>query len=714
MPFSYGRTVVLLIAFAGLGVAHAQSTLSSPTARAPVEPFQEQRHGLTLDDPYRWMERAERAADLKAWLQTATEQGMAQLAARPERAAWVERLQQALQPGTRYQGLVEVGGRQFVRRSLVGEATPKLVVREQRAGVWQERVLFDPATESGGALNSFSVAPDGRTIALIASSGGSEMGEVRFLDVASGREVGQRFGPVFGEFTPNWLSARHVVISRLGDPAKGNPMETMVAYVTELGAKPKPVFGFGLSGASATQPPEFPVVMTKAGSRWTLAYGSNARVDVRVLVARTADVVAGRPRWQPLAGYDDRVNSVSLHGDRVYLLTTRQRSGGGVFAATLRGTGQLGPRERVAVGDPLPIVGMEAAADGLYLIGTRDGAATLRFHRGGRSAAVDVALPFEAAIQGLSTGKAGHLVAGLAGWTQPLAFFRLQDGRMSSAELASSAWGPAGQLAVQRHLARSADGTQVPMVVLRHRDAKGPQAAILEAYGAYGSPTVEPFYNPSLLSWASGHTLAFCGVRGGNERGRAWHEGGREANKPNAHADFIACGEALVALGLTTPAQLSAMGTSAGGLLSPVPALQRPDLFRAAVPRVAVLNPTRLEAMANGPNQYAEMGDPRTEAGFRALAKQDAVLQLQERLRANPQYVPPALFVTLGLNDQRVSPWMPAKFAATALAQAGSRSPVFVRSDGTQGHGVGSAVGGVVQEWADTFAFLEAVLGTRP
>jgi prolyl oligopeptidase len=145
-----------------------------------------------------------------------------------------------------------------------------------------------------------------------------------------------------------------------------------------------------------------------------------------------------------------------------------------------------------------------------------------------------------------------------------------------------------------------------------------------------------------------------------------------------------------------------------------VPALQRPDLFRAAVPRVAVLNPTHLEAMANGPNQYAEMGDPRTEAGFRALAKQDAVLQLQERLRANPQYVPPALFVTLGLNDQRVSPWMPAKFAATALAQAGSRSPVFVRSDGTQGHGVGSAVGGVVQEWADTFAFLEAVLGTRP
>ncbi|MFN7665827.1 MAG: hypothetical protein ACK5PH_13495 [Inhella sp.] len=43
------------------------------------------------------------------------------------------------------------------------------------------------------------------------------------------------------------------------------------------------------------------------------------------------------------------------------------------------------------------------------------------------------------------------------------------------------------------------------------------------------------------------------------------------------------------------------------------------------------------------------------------------------------------------------------------LAATGS-----LRSDGTQGHGVGSAVGGVVQEWADTFTFLEAVLGSRP
>ncbi len=709
-----GTAAVLLAPVTWAQTLQAPLPLTSPSARAPAEPFQETRYGLVIDDPYRWMERAERASELQAWLKAATDESLTQLAARPERAAWVERLQQALQPGTRYVGLVEVAGRQFVRRIQVGESTPKLIVREREGPAWQERVLFDPSTAEGGALNSFSVAPDGRTVALIATRGGSELGDVRFIDVASSREVGQRFGPVFGEFTPGWLDAQHATISRLGDPAKGNPMETMVAHVTRLGANAKPVFGFGLPGTAGTQPPEFAVVSGVTGSRWALAFGSGARADARMLVARAADVIAGRARWVPIGGYEDRLNGGALVGDRLYLLTTKNHPGGEVFVATLRPNGQLGPRQRVAVGDSVPIVSMQATREGLYLVGTRDGVASLRFLRGGRGPGVDVPLPFEASIESLGLGPSGGLLASLVGWTQARTFYRVEGARMRPAGLGSSGWGPASELSVVRHLARSADGTPVPMVVIRHRDAQGPQPALLDAYGSYGVPTVEPFYGAAQLTWASRHTLAYCGTRGGNERGRAWHEGGREANKPNAHADFIACGQALVKLGLTTPSQLAAMGTSAGGLLSPVAALQRPDLFRAAVPRVGVLNPTRLEAMANGPNQYAEMGDPRKEAGFRALARQDAVLILQERLRADPRYAPPALLVTLGMNDRRVDPWMPAKFAATALAQAGSRSLVMVRADGSQGHGVGSSLGGVVQEWADTYTFLNAVLGAQP
>jgi prolyl oligopeptidase len=197
-----------------------------------------------------------------------------------------------------------------------------------------------------------------------------------------------------------------------------------------------------------------------------------------------------------------------------------------------------------------------------------------------------------------------------------------------------------------------------------------------------------------------GGALAFCGTRGGGERGRAWHEGGRAQNKPNAQADFIACAERLIAAGYATPKTLAASGTSAGGLLVPPAVLKRPELFAALVPRVAILNATRLAAAPNGPNQFGELGDPGTETGYRGLASQDAYLML-----ADSKDMPDTL-ITVGLNDKRVAPWFAAKFAARASQQFAGRRLVFVRADAEAGHGVGSARDRQIAEFADTFAFL--------
>ena len=694
--------------------AATASPFTSPAARLATEAFTETRAGITISDPYRWVEQPERAADWTAWLQQATTQGMAQVASRPARAAWVTALQAATQPGTRYVGLVEVAGKQFVRRTRVGDQGSSLVVRERVNGAWRERVLFAPSATGDTAMNAFSIAPDGETVSLIASAGGSEVGDVRFLSVRTGREVGTRFGPVWGEATPEWLDARRVVLIPLGDASGGNPFSTMVAYVTTLGADRTPIFGYGLPGVQGTTPPESPAVAVLPGGKWTLALGVGARADARVLISPTSAVAAGQPQWRPMADYDDRVNYITASGDRLYLLTTRTQSGGEVLTTTMQADGRPGPMERVAVGDSVSITMIAATTDGLYMAGTQDGAASIRFLPNGSRTPVSVPLPFEASVEALRVSPDGKSVTtSLVGWTQPRVFYALRAGRLQPLGLASSGWTPARTLSVRRLQARSADGTMVPMVVIRRPGVRGPQPTVIDAYGSYGVPTAEPLYAASWLAWASSHTLVYCGTRGGNERGRAWHDAGREANKKNAHADLIACGEALVQQGLTTPAMLAVTATSAGGLLGPIAALQRPDLFRAVVARVAILNATRLEAMANGPNQYAEMGDPATEAGFRALVAQDAVLTLQQRLTADARYVPPAMLVTVGLNDQRVAPWMPAKFAATALAAAGDRQTILVRADGRQGHGIGSGASLVVEETADVFTFLEGVLGVR-
>lgn len=277
-----------------------------------------------------------------------------------------------------------------------------------------------------------------------------------------------------------------------------------------------------------------------------------------------------------------------------------------------------------------------------------------------------------------------------------------EGGVVREAGIGSATYAGAEKVEAIREEATSKDGTKVPLSIIVAKGAQraGKLPTFLEGYASYGIPET-PYYSSRLIAWAErGGVYAICGARGGGDKGRAWHEAGRSANKPNAHADLIACAERLIELKLTVPAHLAVSGTSAGGLLAPPVALKRPDLFKVVVPRVAISNATRLAAARNGPNQYAEMGDPTTEAGFNALLAQDGYLM------ADTATDSPDWFITVGLNDRRVEPWMAAKLAAKALARFGDKHLVFIRADAEAGHGIGSTRDQTIEEWADTFSFL--------
>jgi len=77
--------------------------------------------------------------------------------------------------------------------------------------------------------------------------------------------------------------------------------------------------------------------------------------------------------------------------------------------------------------------------------------------------------------------------------------------------------------------------------------------------------------------------------------------GGKLATKPNTWKDFIACAEYLVKQGYTSHDHLAGTGTSAGGILIGRAITERPDLFRAAVLRVGVMNALRTEHEPGGP-----------------------------------------------------------------------------------------------------------------
>lgn len=696
------RVLAALLPLAIAAPLAAQALRNAP-ARPPAEPFGETVFGTRVDDSYRWMERADRAEQVAGFIRDSSAPTLAALKALPGYRDLHSAVDSASQAGVRFGDAEMAGGKLFFRRTDKGAQLAKLVVRAPGTA---DRVLYDPEVKSAagsGAINSYSVSPSGRTVALHTAGGGSEVGAIRFIDVVTGKVLPDKLKPVWGEFEVEWLDERTFSYTRMGATG-ADAMRNMKAHVRRLGGSDgAPLLGGGAPPSPDFPSQDFPVIAFEKDSRWVVGLGTGARADARVLVTEKELLLAGKPAWREIASLADQVGSVDLVGDRLYALTTKRNPNGEVIAI------DLGQRQTVAEGvvvvpsGPAVLNGLAAAEDGLYVLGQTDGLSRLFVLARRASAPTEVSLPMRGLLAALKRRKGERGVTfAMQDWFTAPQWFRAEDGQVTPLGLNSASHSVAGARQIRDH-ARSADGTQVPLDILLPAGAGAAKQLpmLLEGYGGYGINTAEPYYLSYRLGLLTqGGALAYCGTRGGGERGRSWHEGGREANKPNAHADLIACGERLVELGWTTPQRLTVMGTSAGGLLAPPAALKRPDLFTGLIANVAILNPTRLAAANNGANQFAEMGDPNRPAGFGALMAQDAYQML---LTATD--LPDTLLV-VGLNDRRVDPWMSAKFAGRALERFGESRLVLIRTDTKAGHGVGSARSQLVDQFADMFAFV--------
>ncbi|MBS1759360.1 MAG: prolyl oligopeptidase family serine peptidase [Bacteroidetes bacterium] len=232
----------------------------------------------------------------------------------------------------------------------------------------------------------------------------------------------------------------------------------------------------------------------------------------------------------------------------------------------------------------------------------------------------------------------------------------------------------------------SYDGTQVPMSIMRNKNTplNGDNVCILYGYGAYGITIKDNSYNEySPINNAlvqKGLILAHAYIRGGGEKGEQWHKAGMKENKPNTWKDFIACAEYLTKNGYTNPARLGCEGGSAGGILIGRTVEERPDLFAAAVNKVGAVNQIRGKAWANMIGNYGEYGNPEIESEMKGLIEMDAVIHVK------PQTKYPAMYITTGINDTRVAPWMPAKLAASFQAASTSGKPILLYSEFEGGH----------------------------
>jgi prolyl oligopeptidase len=261
---------------------------------------------------------------------------------------------------------------------------------------------------------------------------------------------------------------------------------------------------------------------------------------------------------------------------------------------------------------------------------------------------------------------------------------------------------------VVRVYATSRDGTRVPVKIARKKGVRmdGNNPTLLYGYGGYGVSQTPGFLGGSRRAWFdAGGVYAVANVRGGGEYGEEWHRQGMLTRKQNVFDDFIAAAELLVREKYTRPERLAIQGGSNGGLLVGAALTQRPDLFRAVVAQVAVLDSIRIELDPNGEFNITEFGTVKDPDQFKAIRAYSPY----HNVRDGAKY--PAVFMSTGENDGRVNPANSRKMTARLQAATESGWPVFLVTTDAAGHGIGSPLSVQINQMADYLAFLIDQLG---
>ncbi len=282
--------------------------------------------------------------------------------------------------------------------------------------------------------------------------------------------------------------------------------------------------------------------------------------------------------------------------------------------------------------------------------------------------AVDLPLDGTVSMAAVDDDESDDYFVSISNALQPttLALARVGSDRREPLKALPSFFDTSG-MAVEQHEATSADGTRVPYVVATPKGYRsdGRAPTILYGYGGFEIPMLPRSYSAgSGAAWLSrGGVFVVAGIRGGGEFGADWHNAALKENRQRAYDDFIAVAEDLIARRVSSAAHLGIMGGSNGGLLVGAVAVQRPDLFKAVVCQVPLLDMRRYNKLLAGASWMGEYGDPDVPAEWDYISRYSPY----QNVVAGKRY--PRILFTTSTRDDRVHPGHARKMAARMLDQ---------------------------------------------
>jgi prolyl oligopeptidase len=588
----------------------------------------------------------------------------------------------------------------------------------------QPRVLIDPNAMSADgtiALDWYQPSRDGKLIAYGTSESGDEKSTLRILRVDSGEHLSDTIPHTRAcsiAWKPDGTGFFYTRYPNPSDVPQGEESYNRHVFYHEIGNDPAgdpEVFGRGRN------PQDWPNVDLSPDGCWllvTVEQGwAKSEMYVRYLSQPNGDFVT-------VVEGVDALFSGDIQNDRLYLRTNLDAPRYRVFAVdpgrpSRENWKEIIP-ERESTLENVTVIGRRLIAQSLH-----NAASVLELFtlEGKLERALD--LPTIGTVYGVGgEWDSDEAFFGFVSFAIPNAVYRIDlksqaTDRKSdefnrgsrSGEVWEKVTAPLDPTlyAIKQARYRSKDGTEVPMFVL-HRtglELDGNRPTVLHGYGGF-NVNLTPSFIAHLPLWLErGGVFCVANLRGGGEYGESWHRAGMLGNKQNVFDDFIAAGEWLIANGYTTHDRLAISGGSNGGLLVGAALTQRPDLFRAAVCRVPLLDMLRYHFFRIAKLWIAEYGssdDPDQFQWLRAYSP-------YHHVRDGVAY--PAVLFTTAESDSRVDPMHALKMTARMQAASPSDQPILLRVESKAGHGAGKPLSKTIDEQTDVWSFLAWQLGVE-
>lgn len=728
---------VLALMLIASSAAYASPPLVTVPPAPPTEkrPVKETIHGVEVVDEYRWLEgdntnpeqMGKVSDEVTAWTDAQNAHTRSVLDNLPGRKALEARLRQLMEIGSISAPSMR-GNRYFYTKREGKENQPRVFVREGYNG--QPRMLLDPvAVDPTGltALGGLAPSPDGKLMGFGLYRAGDENTTIYVMDVSTGVWLADQIDgkASFIEWMPDNSGFFY---ERLEDIK--NPYSAQIKFHV-LGTHPrqdKLLFRQYTKAENERLATTWgPGAIISRDGRWmALTYWTSTSSN---------DIWAvDLDKWRKDGTFERRVIKTDapntfagdIDGDTLYMLTDYNAPKKQVIAVDMKNPDEKNWKVIIPENRDAVLTGFGTAKGMIVADYEENAQSRVRMFAMNGTPKGELRLP-GIGTAGVSTEH--DRTEGFLSFTSfnfPSTVFRVD---LAKPDAEPVVWErpdvpvDPSIVEVKQVFYSSKDGTQVPMFIVHKKGLKldGNNPTILNGYGGFNI-SMNPGFSPTLFPWIeAGGVYAVANLRGGGEFGKPWHEAGMRGQKQNVFDDMIGAAEYLVSNKYTNPNRLGATGGSNGGLLMGAMMVQRPDLFRAILCAVPLLDMYRYQHFLMARYWVPEYGaideKPAGKGGDPEATGREAFGWLRKwspYQNITPGTKFPAVLFTAGENDSRTHPMHARKMAAAVQAATASdpnEKPILLWVDRDAGHGQGKPLDLRVRDAADTRIFFMWQLG---